>query len=214
MRTPNQPSRLLEWLVWGGLALITAAVAAFFILSKSRSSAPLPTYGQVSPFSLTNQNGQPVTRETLRGKIWIADIIFTRCPTQCLKMSRQMSELEKELPADRSIKLVSLTADPAFDTPPVLKKYAARFGANDDRWQFLTGDKPAVYGLALDGLKLSVMEKTPGDRESINDLFIHSTKFVLVDRQGRLRAWFDGDNPQSKPELLRALGGLLGEKEK
>ena len=118
------------------------------------------------------------------------------------------------MPADPSIQLVSLTADPAFDTPPVLKKYATRFGANDDRWQFLTGDKPDVYGLALEGLKLSVMEKTPGDRESINDLFIHSTKFALVDRQGRLRAWFDGDNPQSKPELLRALGALLGEKEK
>lgn len=216
MKTVTPPSRLLQWLVWSGLVLITAGVGFFYVRSRSlpAPAAALPVYGAVTPFSLTNQNGQPITLGQLRGTIWVADIIFTRCPTQCLKMSRQMGELEKELRAEPSVRLVSLTADPAFDTPPILKKYAARFGAADDRWQFLTGDKAAVYGLALDGLKLSVREKAPADQESVDDLFIHSTKFVIVDRQGRLRGWFDGENPQSKPEILSALRALLAEKEK
>src|ERR1043166_2971275 len=208
----DKTSPRTERLVWGGLILVALIIVGAFVISRLRTGPALPVFGPVPPFALTNQNGQVVSRENLRGKIWIADIIFTRCPTQCLKMSRQMSELQHEIPAGDEIKLVSLTADPAFDSPPVLKIYGAKFGADDARWIFLSGDKALLYSLAMDGLKLSVAEKLPAEREAINDLFIHSTRFVLVDRQGNIRGWFDGGEPGAKEGILRAIDLLKAEK--
>jgi protein SCO1/2 len=208
----DKTSPRTERLVWGGLILVALVIVGAFVFSKFRTRPALPVFGQVPSFVLTNQNGQAVSRQNLDGKIWVADIIFTRCPTQCLKMSRQMSELQPDIAAGDEVKLVSLTADPTFDTPPVLKIYGSRFGAGDNRWIFLTGDKASLYGLAIEGLKLSVAEKLPAEREAINDLFIHSTRFVLVDRQGRIRGWFDGNEPGLKEQILRGIQSLKAEK--
>jgi protein SCO1/2 len=145
----------------------------------------------VSDFQLTNQHGQPFGMRELRGKVWIADIIFTRCPGPCATMSRRMRELQDTLPADWPVALVSLTTDPDYDTPPVLADYARRFGAEPGRWVFLTGAKDEIRRLAVDGLRLAAMEKPAEDREAPNDLWIHSTLFVVVDKQGRLRGVFE-----------------------
>src|ERR1035437_4345469 len=134
----NQPAGKTGWLVWGGLALVGLTLVLAFGLAqfKSHSDAgrPLPVYGQIADFSLTNQNGRAVSLADLRGKVWVADIIFTRCPGPCLKMTRQMKELQNALPPESQIKLVTLTTDADFDTPPVLKAYAERFGADPNRW--------------------------------------------------------------------------------
>ena len=95
----------------------------------------------IADFTLTNQNGSAVSLADLRGQVWVADIIFTRCPGPCLKMTRQMKELQEALPPASQAKLVTLTTDADFDTPPVLKAYAERFGADTNRWMFLTGPK-------------------------------------------------------------------------
>jgi protein SCO1 len=121
---------------------------------------------------------------------WLADIIFTRCPGPCARMTQRLRDLQAALPADPRVKLVSLTTDPAFDTPEVLAKYGQRFGADPARWWFLTGDKREIVKLAVEGLKLTTLDKEEAKRESPNDLFIHSTNLILVDQQGRLRASF------------------------
>jgi protein SCO1 len=204
----TDPSRKLQWVVWGMLVLVVVAIGGAFVVSQI-SAKPLPVYNEVPNFSLTDQNGSAVSLDNLRGKIWIADVIFTRCPSQCLRMSTHMKELQAKLPSD--VKLVSLTTDPSYDKPAVLKKYSANFSSKDN-WIFLTGDKRVINTVAVDGLKLAVQETTPEERANPNDLFIHSTKFVLVDRFGRVRGFYDGDEPQSIDQIIAAVKNLEREK--
>ena len=209
-------SRMVQWTVWGLLMTVILAITGAFVLSlaekgKLDKKAP-PIYGTISDFALTNQNGHAVTLATLREQVWIADIIFTRCPLQCKMMSKRMSELQSRFPAGKPVKLVSLTADPAWDTATVLKKYGELYGAANDRWLFLTGEKWQINRLAIQGLKLAVVDKKPEERENPDDLFIHSAKFVLVDKHGRVRGWFDGDKPESVEQILSAGKALLREK--
>jgi protein SCO1/2 len=176
----------------------------------------LPIISQVTDFTLTNQNNQLVTLSDLRGKVWIADIIFTRCTGPCLKMTREMKELQDALPGEVEPRLVTLTTDPDYDTPGILKKRAELFGANPNRWMFLTGTKTEIAKLATNSLKLAAVEKHPEERTDSNDLFIHSTIFVIVDRQARLRGVFEtvGDTidfQQVKPEILKAVRQLQRE---
>src|SRR4051812_4643173 len=178
---------------------------------------PLPVYGEIADFNLTNQLGEPISLSNLRGHVWVADIIFTRCPGPCRKMTRQMKELEKALPAGGNFRLVTLTTDPDYDTPPILKKYAEDYGADLNRWMFLTGTKAEIGKLAIDSLKLAALEKKPEERESANDLFIHATIFVLVDRKAQLRGVFEttgeGVDPQQmKARILESVSQLEREK--
>jgi protein SCO1/2 len=173
-------------------------------LSKTPPSVrPLPVYGQIGDFSLTNQNGQAVSLANLRGHVWVADIIFTRCPGPCLKMTRQMRDLQVALPASSQAKLVSLTTDPNFDAPAVLKTYAQRFEADPNRWIFLTGPPKEIANLAIDSLKLTAIEKKPEERESPVDLFVHSTIFVVIDKHAQLRGIFQTTGENVDPTLVR-----------
>ena len=200
-------SSRIQFVVWAGLGIVIAAILAAFVASRVHVN-PLPVYSDVPQFTLTNQDGGPVTLDSLRGQIWVADIIFTRCPSQCLRLSTHMKELQAKLPKD--IKLVSLTTDPSYDTPPILKKYAGNFSTADN-WLFLTGDKGMIKSVAVDGLKLSVQETPENERENPNDLFIHSTKIVLVDPHGRVRGYFDGDDPQFAEQIQSSVRQLQKE---
>jgi protein SCO1/2 len=202
----------LKWTAWAVLGLTLVALTVLALRSPARLEAkPLPVLGQVGPFTLTNQHGSPVTDTALRGSIWVADIIFTRCPGPCVTLSRNLARVQETLRGAEPVRLISLTADPAYDTVEVLKHYAARYQADPARWQFLTGDKGEVYRLAIDGLKLGVTETPLDQRTNLNDLFIHSTTFVLVDRAMRLRATYDGTEPEVATHVRRDLRRLLRE---
>lgn len=181
--------------IWVGVGLVIILLSGAFVISRlSPRSAPklrLPVIGPVADFVLTNQIGQRVTLADLRGQPWVADVIFTRCGGPCPRMTKQMESLQAALPANSRAKLVTLTTDPEFDTPEVLQKYATRFNAKADRWNFLTGFKKEIAALAMDSLKLTAVEKKPEERTDADDLFIHSTIFVIVDKQGRLRGSFE-----------------------
>ena len=197
------------------LAAATLVLAMLLMQLKSRitKEQALPVIGPIADFTLTNQNGRATSLADLRGRVWVADIIFTRCPGPCLKMTRQMKELQDALPPASQAKLVTLTTDADFDTPPVLKAYAERFQADTNRWMLLTGPKRAIANLAIDSLKLTAIEKKPEERESPQDLFVHSTIFVLADKQARLRGVFEttgeGIDPQQvKARILAAVSQL------
>lgn len=196
-------SRSVEWVVWGGIIFVVLAIVAAYVRERQRvPSAKLPVIAQVADFTLTNQLDHPVRFADLRGQVWVADIIFTRCPGPCATMTKRMSELQAALPANAPVKLVSLTTDPGHDTPRALASYAQRFGADSNRWHFLTGPKADLVKLAVNSLKLTVLDTEEAKRTSPNDLFIHSTIFVVVDKQGRLRAVFESlDNVLSEEEL-------------
>lgn len=215
----TRPSRKVEWLVWGGLLLVITTLLLLFFLREVRArSAPaeaLPVLAQVGYFSLTNQDARAVTLADLRGHVWVADIIFTRCPGPCLKMSRQMKELQDALPRKSQARLVTLTTDPDYDTPPVFRRYDEQYKLNvqPDRWMFLTGTKQQIARLAVDSLKLIALEKPAPERESDNDLFIHSTRFVIVDKKGQLRASLettgeDIDFARVAPQILETIRRL------
>jgi protein SCO1/2 len=128
-------------------------------------------------------------------------------------MTRQMKEVQEALPPGSRAQLVTLTTDPDFDTPPVLKAYAERFQADTNRWILLTGAKREIAKLAIDSLKLTAIEKKPEERESPRDLFVHSTLFVIADKQGQLRGVFEttgeGMDPQNvKEQILAAIRRL------
>ena len=188
---PEKMSRTL----WVGVGLLIVILAVAYALSRVSSQHPRldnpPVFGQVADFVLTNQNHQTVTLADLHGRVWVADIIFTRCAGPCPRMTRQMKLIQDALPSESRAKLVTLTTDPDFDTPEVMKSYAARFEANPDRWMFLTGTKKAIAALAVDSLKLTAIEQKPEDRKDPADLFIHSTILVVVDQHGRLRGIFE-----------------------
>lgn len=184
----------------------------------------LPVIAELAPLGLTNQLGQPVGLADLRDKVWLVDIIFTRCPGPCATMTRRMAEIAKLVRPDLPVGFLTLTTDPDFDTPAVLRQYAERHGADTNRWHFLTGDKPAIARAAAESFKLVAREKAEETRTSPNDLFIHSTVFALVDKRGRLRgvvetvagpveegepAFVDPWETEYKPKILRALQQLI-----
>ncbi len=218
----NNPGRKMEWLVWGGLVLIIAVIGGLFAWRKlGPADRPLPVISQLPDFNLTNQNNEPVSLASLRGKVWVSDIIFTRCPGPCAQMTRTLAGMQADLPSKQRVRLVSFTSDPDYDTPPILKKYADRFGADLDRWSFLTGKREEIRRLAVNDFKFIVVEKKPAEREIPDDLFIHSTYFDLVDKKGRVRGWtdheghlhayFDSEDPQARAEMLVAIKQLLRE---
>lgn len=201
--------------------MVSLTLALAFLLAQLKTRVPqassLPVYAQVSDFTLTNQNSQAVSLSDWRGHVWVADIIFTRCPGPCPRMTRQMKELQTSLPPNSRTRLVTLTTDPEFDTPEILSRYAERFGADPNRWTFLTGSKPQIAAVAVGSLKLAAVEKKPEERESAEDLFIHSTIFVVVDKRGQLRGVFetggeDVDWAKSKQNILAAVKTLEREK--
>ncbi len=206
----TSPSLKNQGLVWGGLALVVAAIVVAYVRSPGRMVS-LPVFGETPEFRLTNQTGRVTTKQSLLGNVWLCDVIFSRCPSQCLRMSQLMAEIEKSLPVSLPVKIVSLTADPAYDRPEVLRAYGSRFGADPSRWLFLTGEKPEINRLAVNGLKFVVAEKNAGERDSVDDLFIHTTKAALVDKQGRIRQWFSTEEADSLNTILRAVKALAAE---
>lgn len=182
--------------IWVGFLLFFVAFGLAFGLWLFHTACrpaqpPLLVIGPVADFTLTNQAGNLTTLADLTNRVWVADIVFTRCAGPCPRMTQQMRELQEALPADSGAKLVTLTTDPEFDTPEVMRRYGERFGADFNRWTFLTGTKHEIGLLAANSLKLSAQPVKPEDQRDAADLFIHTTIFVIVDKQARLRGFFE-----------------------
>ncbi len=205
----NDELPLRHRLVWGVLVLVIVGLIGMALWERAKdSSPPLPIYGQIGDFTLTNQAGQPLSAIDLKGHIWIADFIFTRCPTMCIVVTGNMAAADKELANLPEVRLVSFSMDPEFDTPEVLAKYAESRGAKLPRWAFLTGPKDVMHALTRDQFKQAVMEK-PGADQPI----IHSDRLVLIDQKGRIRGLYSGEQQQSVKELAAAVRKLSGLKQ-
>ena len=181
---------------------------------KDNAATPgsLPVISTVEPFALTNQHNAVITHAQLLGKPWLADIIFTRCPTICPVLTQTMNRLRPKLPAE--LNYVTLTTDPAHDTPEILKAFATANGSDGDNWHFLTGPKADLMKLAVDNLKLTALPMEPEKRTSRNDLFVHSSLIILVDSQGRVRKHFEYDAPELLKNIRTALEALEKENDR
>lgn len=185
------------------LAAVAVAVAARHRIRPVGPDAPgeardLPTIAEVPPFSLTDATGRPFARDDLAGTVWVADFIFTRCAGPCPELTRRMAGLQRTF-RDAPVRLVSVTVDPEWDTPPILAQFAAAYGADPARWHFLTGPSDAVHALARDGFLLGGVE----------DVTLHSTRLVLVDAAARIRGYYDGRDPGEVERLHADLTALL-----
>ena len=199
---------------WSLLGFIVALIVANLVIGKREHRTPsaqpvLPEISTIHSFNLTNQFGVTITLEDLIGRPWLADIIFTRCPTVCPRMTQTLGELRATLPS--TLRYVSLTTDPAHDTPAVMKAFAEAHGSNDTDWHFLTGSKADLMRLAIDDLKLISVPKEKGERDNPNDLFVHSSLYILVDAKGRVRKSFEHDATNLVQQVQAALKQLEDE---
>ena len=168
----------------------------------------LPVLGDVPDFTLVGIDGKPVKRSDLAGRVWVADFIFTHCAGPCPAMSSRMSQLSQQFRNDRNIQLVTFTVDPERDTPAALAEFAGLMKADPARWWFLTGSKEAVYKLSREGFKLGAGQNDKSLPEFAQMPFFHSTRFVLVDQQARIRGYYEGVEPQALFKLLDDARGL------
>ena len=191
------------------------AALAVVLLAGCSESKPLPRHFEVPKFTFTGQNGKPFDSASLAGKVWVADFFFSSCPGMCLMLSNRMKEIHGATANGGDVRFVSFSTDPEVDTPEVLQNYAAALGA-DDRWSFLTGPRPEIFKLSINGFKLALAD---ADGVNVKEKIIHSSKLVLVDRHGWIRGYYDGvedptaknGKPNEKARLLADIKRLLNE---
>ena len=164
----------------------------------------------VPGFSLKNQDGKTVTGQAVKGKIYVADFFFTRCPGICKQMSSQLTRVQETFLNNPSVGIVSFSVDPENDTVAALSEYAARYAVQLPGWQLLTGDKSQIYKLAKYGFFVTAKEDKP-DAANIEDQFVHTDKFVLVDKEGRIRGYYNGTNRKDVDRLMVEIKILLKE---
>lgn len=219
------------------LALLAPLVAYFIVKDKSETAVTMPrhylpdtvytatkrgkqitdtAWHRAGDFSLVNQEGRVINWDSLKGKIIIADLFFTRCPTICPAMTVNMKRLAESIHngkrvGDKSNKLVhflSFSIDSERDSVPQIKKWADRFQVNPDRWWLLTGSKQMIYNFAINEMKIGVE-----DGEGIDTNFIHSDKFVLIDSNRHVRGYYDGLDSVSLAKLSNDVVLLTLEKD-
>lgn len=189
----------------GTVSLIAFAYSNLKSIQPPTVSSRLAPIAAVPDFQLIDESGKPFALSDLKGKIWVANFIFTRCKGPCPLISSRMSELNKAIArAGKGVDLVSFTVDPENDTPEVLAAYASGLGADPARWKFLTGEPEAIDSIVVKGLLQPLAREADGTPA-------HSQRFVLVDRTGQLRGFEDGNDPEVVQKLLMDIGELLRE---
>ncbi len=154
-------------------------------------------YHTIANFKLVNQNGDTITQANYKDKIYVADFFFTTCPTICPIMTKNMAEIQDAILDDPDIMLLSHSVTPVIDSVPQLKKYALEKGVVDRKWNLVTGDKKQIYELAR---KSYLAVKNDGDGGPYD--MIHTENFILVDKEKRIRGFYDGTNPEDIDKLL------------
>jgi protein SCO1 len=212
--------------------ILIAAVLGFLIVggykayNSDKPAKILPTFGQderdsvtadgktipvsvvhtVQDFSFTDQTGQPVTQKTFADKIYVTDFFFTTCPGICPRMTKQMERVYAKYKGNDQIKFLSHTVNPKVDSVPVLAEYAEEHGADAKQWHFVTGDKKQLYDMARYGYFVTAVEGDGGESD-----FVHTEKFVLVDKDRRIRGYYDGTDSSKVDELMKDMDILLSE---
>lgn len=184
---------------------LLALLALLLSPACTKAPAELTDLGAVPPFSLIDQDGKPMTDQSLRGQVWAVNFLFTSCPTECpplAKATRQLQDLLGPEAAKRKLAIVSISVDPMTDTPEVLREFGKKYGADHRIWQFLTGEYEAMERLVIQGFMQPIVRRdrvtgTPSEQTATSEPTpldtAHSLRFVLVDQQGHLRGLYDRD---------------------
>jgi cytochrome oxidase Cu insertion factor (SCO1/SenC/PrrC family) len=203
-RTERQARQVLK----ASIVYLPAMMALFLVHSvgcaPTVSAPPGPTRPDISipvpEFTLTERSGKTVSRDDLKGKVWVASFVFTRCSGPCPQVTATMARLQKELDLKNAgdVRLVTFTVDPDQDTPNELKEYANRYQADPERWLFLTGmPEVELHKLLHDGFKVTAQRAA---EPKAGDEFDHSSRLAVVDKQGNIRGYFEGVRVGNSPE--------------
>lgn len=165
-------------------------------------------YHKVADFELYNQNGDTITQDFYKNKIYVADFFFTTCITICPIMTDHMIQIQEKIKNDPEVLLLSHTVFPKTDSVAVLKKYATEKGVDDSKWNLVTGDKKHIYELAR---KSYLASKTDGDGGPYD--MVHTENFVLVDKDKRIRGFYDGTDAEAIENLMADIQILKAEYE-
>lgn len=157
-------------------------------------------YHTIADFSLLNQNGERITQENYTNKIYIADFFFTTCPTICPIMTKNMAAIQQQILNDKDVLLLSHSVTPSIDSVAQLKRYAQEKGVLDSKWNLVTGDKKQIYTLAR---KSYLAVKNDGDGGPFD--MIHTENFILVDKERRIRGFYDGTSNEEIERLMEDL---------
>ncbi|MDA0780490.1 MAG: SCO family protein [Bacteroidetes bacterium] len=164
-------------------------------------------YHTIAPFSMTNQNGETITEKEYDNTIYVADFFFTTCPSICPIMTKNMHTLQEKLIDLPEVKLLSFSVTPQIDSVAQLKRYALKNKVDETRWNLVTGKKKEIYELAR---KSYLVVKDDGDGGPYD--MIHTENFVLVDKQKRIRGFYDGTQLEAMDDILRDIELLVSEK--
>ncbi|MFT3909500.1 MAG: SCO family protein [Ferruginibacter sp.] len=176
---------------------------------KSGKTTTDTIWHQVKNISFTNQLGKKVSLDDLRGKILVIDFFFSRCPTICPGLARNMKKLQDSFVKNDSIvQFISISVDPEHDSVTQLRKFADRYNVNHDTWWFVTGDKKEIYDFALNEVKASIADT------NVDTAFIHTTNFFLLDSNRIVRGWYDGFDSVKQQQLVEDIPTLMLERDK
>ncbi|ADO68150.1 SCO family protein [Stigmatella aurantiaca] len=199
---PSPPRLSRHPAFWAALTVMVLGLGVMAVGLLSHPSEPLPKLGTLPDFTFTRENGTPWGLSQLRGHPFVANFIFTRCPTICPAFTRRMAHVQKQTDAaGPALQLVSFSVDPTYDTPARLAEYAQKHGANPARWSFLTGDYARLKDTVVQGFRIS-MGRESMDEADVMGIF-HGNHFVLVDATGEIRGYYDSSDDEAFARMLK-----------
>lgn len=218
---PGQPTATVDWRDrwmrrpwwWAtGLAFVLTTLIIFGLRPFLRHEAPAPdVMAQLPPFELIDANGNPFGTEELAGKVWLADFFFTSCPSICTQLTEQMVKLQGAFEREGvKAQLVSISVDPQNDTPNRLRQYAAKHGADPERWHFLTGTPEAIRAVVVDGFQTHLGEPELKGKDIVD--IAHASYFVLVDEDGGIRGYYRALDDEELSRAFHETKNLLRER--
>jgi protein SCO1/2 len=212
LRAKNEITKIFESkLFWTALVLILFSLP--LVLSLRRPEIPLPpVLGQMGDFELINQDGRKFGSEEVRGSVLLVNFIFTRCPDTCPTLTKNMEQVQNRLKGTaKSIQLLSISVDPEFDKPAVLKDYADKYGARNEYWNFLTGSNEEIRKIVVDNFKTALETEPSTDKSDMSPAMeiAHGEHFILVDQIGRIRAYEHIKSSEDINRILREFAILV-----
>jgi protein SCO1/2 len=203
--TPIRGRFFVSPLFW--ILLVTFVCGGTIVRSvRNRLPAAPPVLAQVGDFELIGQHGKPFGSEQLRGKVWVADFIFTRCPTICPTLTERMFQVQhRSRNLSEAFHIVSFTVDPEHDTPEVLAEYAFKNRHTPRVWTYVTGERAEIHRIVVDDMKMAM--GVEGDTSEPDNIY-HGPHFVLIDQAMRVRGYYDTDHEGELNRLLQDAGLL------
>lgn len=202
--------------LWGVMLMVLVGLGVvWWTASRDRAgggpveASELPVVSEIPPFTLRSHRGEEIQPEDLGGRPWVGDLIFTRCRLSCPRMTETMASLGEALPP--GVRRVSVTTDPEYDQPEILADYARSHGIDPEQgdWLFLTGREAEIRRLVTEGLLLGYERAEPGAGADPDQPIVHSTRFVLVDAEGRVRGYYDAFEDSELDRLVEDARSLL-----